>query len=318
MKKLLIFVGVGCLSVVLLIVVAIGGTMAWAAYQARQLDSTPTRVERTIQVRDAASAGTASAGAAAGADGAFTLDIDLSDGRFTIQPGPAGSELTVEGSYAEGYYELTETRVPPGPSGGGRASITFRPSAPLLVRILGGIMSNGNGSGQARLTVSIPEDLPMALSLRVGMGEARIDLGGLALTELRTDLSMGNHALDFSRPVAREMASAELRFSMGEVAVEHLGNARARRLDASSSMSSVRADLGGEWTSGTETELSFTQSMGELQLRVPRDLRLDVQTLDSSTGENRVQPADPPDDPDAPVLRLRLSTSMAESRVTRY
>jgi hypothetical protein len=114
------------------------------------------------------------------------------------------------------------------------------------------------------------------------------------------------------------MASAELRFSMGEVAVEHLGNARARRLDASSSMSSVRADLGGEWTSGTETELSFTQSMGELQLRVPRDLRLDVETLDSSTGENRVQPADPPDDPDAPVLRLRLSTSMAESRVTRY
>jgi hypothetical protein len=316
MKKLLVFAGVGCLSVVLLVVVVIGGTMAWAAYQARQLgDATPTRVERTIQIREAAPGATAP-GAATG--GAFALDIDLSDGRFTIQPGPAGSEVTIEGTYPEGYYELTETRVPPGPSGGGGASISFRPSAPFLVRIFGGLMSNGNGSGLASLTLSIPEDLPMALSLRIGVGEARIDLGGLALTDLRTDLSMGNHTLDFSRPVAGEMARAELRFSMGEVTVEHLGNARARRLDASSSMGSVRADLGGEWTRGSQTELSFDNSMGELQLRVPREVRLDVERVDTTTGQNQVQPADPPDDPDAPALRLRLSTSMAESRVTRY
>jgi len=312
MKKLLLVVGVGCLSVVLLVVVAVAGTMAWAVYQARQLgDPTPTRVERTIPVRDAP------AGAAAAADETLDLDIDLSEGMFTIQPGPAGSDVRVEANYAEGYYELVEAREPAGPSGGPRMSIVFRPAASFLVRTVNAMLSGGRGRDTS-LTLSIPQDLPVDLSLRVGLGEARIDLGGLALTGLEVDLSMGNHALDFSRPVSREIADAELQFNMGNITVEHLGNARIRRLDASGSMGNVQADLGGDWQSGTETELTFRQSMGELRLEVPRSLRLEVDAEGSTTGENVIQSAEAPDDPEAPVVRVRLSTSMGSSRVSRY
>ncbi len=313
MKKLLLFAGIGCLSVVLLVVIGLAGTMAWAVYQARQLgDPTPTRVERTIPV-----GGTAASRVAEGTTGdALALDIDLREGSFTIQPGPPGSDVTVEGVYAEGYYELTESREPPDGSRGGRVSIAFRPSASVLVRAVTGMLS-GSGSRSTALTVSIPRDLPVDLSLRLGLGEARVDLGGLALTGLDLDLSMGDHRLDFSSPVTGEIAEAQLRFNMGNLTVDNLGNARIRRLDASGSMGSVRADLGGAWGDGTETELTFRQSMGDLQLRVPRAVRLDVEAQ-STTGQNIVQPADPPEDPAAPTIRVRLNTSMAESRVTRY
>ena len=48
----------------------------------------------------------------------------------------------------------------------------------------------------------IPPGVPIDLTLNVTMGESRIDLGGLTLSELGLDLSMGNHEVDFSTPVA--------------------------------------------------------------------------------------------------------------------
>ena len=60
-------------------------------------------------------------------------------------------------------------------------------------------------------------------------------------------------------------------------------------------------------------DVSFDQSMGELTLRVPQHVRIE----DSGSGGT----ASPPGAGvagDAPVLRLRVTTSMGESRVHRY
>lgn len=70
-------------------------------------------------------------------------------------------------------------------------------------------------------------------------------------------------------------------------------------------MGNLTADLGGAWPPGAAADLTFTQSMGELTLRVPTDVRLETD-------------AEQPKDPKAPTLRLRVSTSMGNSRVIRY
>ena len=123
--------------------------------------------------------------------------------------------------------------------------------------------------------------MPIDLSLNVSMGESRIDLGGLTLSELGLDLSMGNHEVDFKEPVVDGMHRLRLNARMGNVSIENLGNARAKSIDTSGSMGNVTADLGGEWRPGSEAELSFTQSMGEVQVKVPTKVRLEADVRDS-------------------------------------
>ena len=106
---------------------------------------------------------------------------------------------------------------------------------------------------------------------------------------------------------------------MGNVRVENLGNARAKSVDASGSMGNLTADLGGEWKPGSEAELSFRQSMGEVRVNVPTNVRLQADVRDAEGKTRNVEPdGDETKDPKAPVIRVRVSTSMGEGRVTRY
>jgi hypothetical protein len=106
---------------------------------------------------------------------------------------------------------------------------------------------------------------------------------------------------------------------MGNVKVENLGNARAKSVDASGSMGNLTADLGGDWRPGSEAELSFTQSMGEVRVNVPTKIRLEADVRDSGGDIHKV-PGDKDEttDPKAPVIKMHVSSSMGEARVTRY
>jgi hypothetical protein len=327
-QKVGIFAGVGCFSIILIIVVGVAIAVSVARSRLAELgDPTPRRVERTITLpapaavpaekpdaRDAGAA--AAAGAVKTAGDPQRLEIDLEEGSFDIRPGAAGSDVKVEGEFAEGLYELTQNTID-NAGGSKKTTVRFRSKAPAWARILGGMGGNNRGR-RPSLTLTIPEGLPIDLSLRVAMGESRIDLGGLTLTELGLDLSMGNHEIDFKEPV-EGLNRLRLQTQMGNVRVSNLGNAGAKTIDGSGSMGNLSADLGGNWKPGTEAQASFTQSMGELTINVPTKVKLDAE-IHTSQGEAPPAPstADEPTDPNAPKLKLRVSTSMGESRVRRY
>lgn len=312
-QKFGLFAGVGCFSLIALMVIGVAVAMMWARSKVAEYgDPTPTRVERTIPLRDPAALGTAGAKA-----GLLELDLDLEEGNFTIRPDPAVDQVRVDGRYAENHFALTQTYTAASGDRPPRTVIRFRSKTPGWARFLAGM---GQGAAnRPQLTLLIPTSGELDLSLRVSMGESEIDLGGLALSDLDLELSMGNHQLDFATPLATPLRRVRLQTSMGNVSVEHLGNARAQSIDATGSMGNLTADLGGAWPKGDPAELSFTHSMGELTVRVPRDVRLETESTSS-------QPAPPPDpaleqkpgSPDAPVVRLRMTTSMGESRVRRY
>ena len=243
------------------------------------------------------------------------LNVLLQEGSFDIKPGEANGQVQVEGEFSEALYELTQQTETEG--GRPRTTIRFRSKAPAWARMLAG-MGNGRND-QPRLTLLIPLGVPIELSLNVSMGESRIDLGGLTLSDLGLDLSMGNHEVDFRKPVVDGLIRLRLNARMGNVSVENLGNARAKSVDASGSMGNLTADLGGDWRPGSEAELSFTQSMGEIRVNVPTKVRLEADVRDSD-GKTRNIPADDDEtkDPKAPVIKVRVSTSMGEGRVTRY
>jgi hypothetical protein len=183
--------------------------------------------------------------------------------------------------------------------------------------MLAGITNDDNN--RPRLTLLIPPGVPIDLSLNVSMGESSIDLGGLTLSGLGLDLSTGNHEVNFRQPVVDGMTRFRLNARMGNVRVQNLGNARAKSVDASSSMGNLTADLGGEWKPGSEAELSFSQSMGEVHVSVPNKVRLQADVRDAEGKTQKIGPDDDETkDPKAPVIKVRVSSSMGEGRVTRY
>jgi hypothetical protein len=317
-QKVGLFAGIGCVSFVALLVVGFAIAVFYAKSTLADLgDTTPTRVERAIEIQpptaEAPPPGTKSA--AASASGPMQLNVELQEGSFDIKPGEPNGRVQVEGQFSEALYELTQRTETQ--NGRSRTTIRFRSKAPAWARMLAGI---GDGDdNRPRLTLLIPPAVPIELSLNVSMGESRIDLGGLTLSELGLDLSMGNHEVDFRQPVVDGLTRLRISARMGNVSVENLGNARAKSVDASGSMGNLTADLGGDWRPGSEAELSFTQSMGEVRVAVPTKVRLEADVRDSE-GNTRTVPADDDEtkDPKAPVIKVRVSASMGQGRVTRY
>ena len=328
----------GCASLIVLAVTATGIALVWAASSARRLgDLTPEPVSRTIERVDRSARGDGRRGGgrtgdaqSPGGRGEDTslvlmdesregellhLRIDMQEGRFEVRPGPAGSELRVDGTYASAYYDLTEERDE-NRDGESSLTIRFRSKQSLPVRLFARLMS-GRRCNPNRLTVSIPEDLLIDLDLRFGQGASDVDLGGLSVTELRVEMSMGDHELEFSRPLAIEMIEGRLNGQMGEISFTSLGDARARELHITTSMGEAVVDLGGAWPD--EAEVSIRHSMGDLRVDVPNDIRLSEGSRLRVGGETRrIGRRRETDDRDAPEVDLRVSASMGNARVRRY
>ena len=162
------------------------------------------------------------------------MNIELQDGRFDIRPGPPGTDVTVEGSYAARYYELVEERRT-APDGQRTIRIGLRPTRSMLVRMVAALRSRGDGVHND-LTVTIPEGVAIELVLSLRAGETRTDLGGLTLVDREAHLSMGEHRLDFSRPLAQPLPRVQVKGRMGDVHLENLINARAVEFRTASRM----------------------------------------------------------------------------------
>jgi hypothetical protein len=246
------------------------------------------------------------------------LTIDMMEGEFDVRPGPPGSEIQVEGTFASSYYELVEKRS--GDEFGQEISLRLVPTAGFFTRLLAGL-TEISSKHPNRLTVFIPEDVPVALTLRMSAGESRTDLGGLTLTGLDVDFSKGEHRLDFSKPVRAGPERAVMRLEMGESKVMNVGNGRPRSLQVAARMGEFRVDLGGAWETGSRSEISLTHSMSELTLLIPQEVQVDrSSTAEFSFGESNpaslLEAGDKPEG--TPVLKIDLSTSMGGASIRRY
>ena len=308
--------GVGCLSI---IVVTIGGVFIAAMYAratVRSLgDPTPQSVERRIALTRTPVLAERPA-SPAGRTGPLHVRLDLQEGTFTIRPGQPGSELQVQGRFAPGLFELTQSESNSvDPSGTREVTVRFHSKVPQWARFFSRIGSGGED--EPELTVTIPRGTPIDLTLQMSMGRSEVDLGGLTLGDVSISAAMGEHKLDFREPVVENVRELHLSNSMGNLSIEHIGNARPENISASGSMGNVTADLAGAWSPGSEANLRFEQSMGDVTVRVPSNVRVDADVR-SGRGEgetNRTPALKQPDDPKAPMLRLFVTSSMGNARV---
>jgi len=198
----------------------------------------------------------------------------LEEGNFTIEAGPAGSSIRVEGDYDAGAYELKQEMAKDG-SGQPHYNLSFRSRRSMFHRLLteGGVHIDKNDN---KISVFIPRGIPIALDARISIGTSHLNLGGLALSSATIDLSMGEHTITVEELNPLEMSNLVMNFAMGESRLNDIGNLRAGNIELWGKMGEVRLDFGEKLA--RDTRLTARMRMGELSLRVPPDARVKART----------------------------------------
>ena len=146
----------------------------------------------------------------------------------------------------------------------------------------------GRESG-GEMRVGLSRAIPMQLSVDRGATQARMDLGGLALQELRIETGASDTKVDFSEPNTTSMKMLSVQVGAAGIELQNLGNANASNVKVNGGVGSVRLDFGGRWTQDMVVDAEL--ALGKLYLRVPRDVgvRLEVQRVLASLDHNGLE-----------------------------
>ena len=227
------------------------------------------------------------------------VELELKFGQFYVEPAEPGAPPSVEARFDEENFRLEE-RLQTRPDGSWVYRVSFDKRKSIF----------STNEADNRVTVRLPRDRFFELVGDLGMGESRLDLGGLAMTRIGLEAGMGSHSVHFSDPLTRPLESLTLKSSMGEVLLNRVGNASPARLDVGHRMGKLELDLRGQWQN--DSRISGRLTMGELRYRAPDYVNIDASGVRATMGERFVDPEirGRDADPALPTLKLEGSVFM--------
>ena len=125
------------------------------------------------------------------------------------------------------------------------------------------------------LSLKLGSEVPTNLSLGVMAAEARLHLGGLALSRLVFRTGASEASIDFDEPNPVRMDRLELAAGAADFRATGLGNARFDRIEFVGAVGDVRLDFRGAWEGTAEGEIRV--GLGSLQLTFPRALGVRIE-----------------------------------------
>jgi hypothetical protein len=236
--------------------------------------------------------------------------LDLKMGEFEVVAGDGPGPIRIEGDFDTSIFELETEYERYGESGW---TYTIRTKN----KVGWYRMMFADRRQTSFVRIILPRGVPLSLEGEVGMGEVRMDLGGLWLVNTDLVAGMGEFTIDFDEPLLAPMDGFRLASKMGECRVRSLGNASPSTVHVRHRMGALSLGLVGAWQNDTEVRGGIT--MGELLVWVPDDVHVDVENMRQVLGASNVADRSMLDEVDeaAPTLRLNLSGGMGSVEVLR-
>jgi hypothetical protein len=242
----------------------------------------------------------------AGQLGVVVLDVRMAN--FSIIPAPTGTPVRLEADYDSGSYKLDESFNSSGELGwtyrlefGKRSMFDF-------IQI----------DSDNRLELYLPAGTPIALKGEIGIGETRVELGGLWIESVNLSVGIGGHEIDFNEALATPMKNFDVRGSIGELRIRSLGNASPATVSVSHSIGELDVSLAGTWQN--DSTVSIRSTIGECRIGVPdRGIGFELIGAPVTLGESNTRRARGRDEvpEDAPVVKLEASQRIGELILTR-
>lgn len=180
--------------------------------------------------------------------------------------------------------------------------------------------SDDRNGGDMRLALS--RAVPMDLDVELGAADATLELGGLALRNLRLASGATDATVRFSAPNPTPLRALTIDVGAGSISAEDLANANTGDIRVKGGVGGVDLDFGGIWTQ--DVDLDVDVALGKVAVHVPSDVGVRVvidRFLASFDHEGLTKRGDAwvSDNFDrAPhKLRMRVSTAFGGIRIDR-
>jgi hypothetical protein len=272
--------GMGCLAMAAMTLLVLSGLGGWIAFElGREPDPQSIEHSQTVPAFDPALRTSLQDQVAE--PGRVVLDVEGI--ALTIVPGPADSVIQLDGDFDAEGFDFDREYSTYG-NDGWVYRIELRPAG-AMKRIVHG------GRTDSSLRITLPRDVPIALEGFVGVGETRIDLGGLWIVSTELKLGQGEHQLDFSEPLLHPMESLVLDARVGEITLVELGNASPRQVHISKAVGEACVDLRGAWQANTTLEMAC--GAGSCDLHRPREDEAIVTLVENTAAALRDATAHP-------------------------
>jgi len=169
------------------------------------------------------------------------------------------------------------------------------------------------GGNLPRLEVQLPSDTPVAIRARISGGVGLFDLGQLWLTQVKLDIDWAVTQVQFREPTVHPVESMELVCRGGNMVLYNLGHASPGRLVIHQGMGPGFFDLGGEWR--TDAEVQVTVAFGSGDLRVPDNVA--VVGLEDQFARYNHRPSAAGSELGPPTLDMRVHFDVGDIRISR-
>ena len=150
-----------------------------------------------------------------------------------------------------------------------------------LVRLAQGARptSGGDSREPGELLLTLPNRVPLDLDLELGGTQSTLELGGLALRNVRIASGATDATLLFTRANRVRMQELEIDVGAADFSAFNLANSNAEQIRMRGGVGVVDLEFGGAWTH--DMSVTAHLAVGKLRVRIPRDVgvRLEVRRL---------------------------------------
>jgi hypothetical protein len=196
-----------------------------------------------------------------GNESALQADVSLDVGALEIQADSPSKLYSLNLEYDKGSYQ---------------PDVNYdTASSRLAVRLesshRAGIRAERNAN---RLQLKLTDTVPVRLTVRTGVGDARLTLSRLRMSRLDIEGGVGAARINTYDPNPITCDEVRLRCGVGSLDAVGLGNLNFKILDFEGGIGGANLDLSGAWKQ--DAEIRVQVGLGGINLRMPRDVGVRV------------------------------------------
>nr|MBC8479474.1 hypothetical protein [FCB group bacterium] len=113
------------------------------------------------------------------------------------------------------------------------------------------------------------DDIPLDLSLHIGLGDGELDLNKLQISSLSVENGLGDAEIDFGDGGNRTLCSKiDINTGLGTAEVKNLGNSNAQEMEFECGLGSMELDFSGKINHDVSIEISV--GLGSIDIEIPK------------------------------------------------
>ncbi len=122
--------------------------------------------------------------------------------------------------------------------------------------------------------VQLTDRLPLEINAEIAIGVGEFDLSHLQVRDLRLEAGMAEVSITFDTPNPISMERMDIEAGLGELNIEHLGNASLRKMKLEVGLGKATLDFSGDLIQNFSATMEV--GLGELEIRLPKGLPVKI------------------------------------------